>query len=122
MEKQSKVRAAMAKAGAVVTAKRAAFGGALLMAASSANAALPEVATQAFSTLASYVTEMLTSTWGNAHLDMGHRRANDGWLHRHQAIQERCKQSNVILTTALYTHWSTPPNGGVIFVRIINEY
>lgn len=66
MEKQSKVRAAMAKAGAVVTAKRAAFGGALLMAASSANAALPEVATQAFSTLANYVTEMLTSTWGIA--------------------------------------------------------
>ncbi|HHX8536076.1 TPA: major coat protein [Vibrio alginolyticus] len=66
MEKQSKVRAAMAKAGAVVTAKRAAFGGALLMAASSANAALPEEATQAFSTLASYVTEMLTSTWGIA--------------------------------------------------------
>ncbi|HCG6943385.1 TPA: hypothetical protein NJ333_000779 [Vibrio parahaemolyticus] len=66
MEKQSKVRAAMAKAGAVVTAKRAAFGGALLMAASSANAALPEVATQAFSTLASYVTEMLTSTWAIA--------------------------------------------------------
>ena len=66
MEKQSKVRAAMAKAGAVVTAKRAAFGGALLMAASSANAALPEVATQAFSTLGTYVTEMLTSTWGIA--------------------------------------------------------
>ncbi len=66
MEKQSKVRSAMAKAGAVVTAKRAAFGAALLMTASSANAALPQVATQAFSTLASYLTAMLTSPWGIA--------------------------------------------------------
>nr|WP_321460774.1 major coat protein [uncultured Vibrio sp.] len=66
MEKQSKVRAAMSKAGAVVTAKRAAIGGALLTAASGANAALPEVATSAFTELGSYVTDMLTSTWGIA--------------------------------------------------------
>ncbi|MFH0276595.1 major coat protein [Vibrio alginolyticus] len=66
MEKQSKVRAAMAKAGAVVTAKRATFGGALLMAASGAHAALPEQAAQAFTSLGTFVTDMLTSTWGIA--------------------------------------------------------
>ncbi|HAS6777587.1 TPA: hypothetical protein I7305_12955 [Vibrio parahaemolyticus] len=57
MEKQNKVRAAMAKAGAVVTAKRAASG---------AHAALPEQAAQAFTSLGTYVTDMLTSTWGIA--------------------------------------------------------
>ncbi|ALR95601.1 major coat protein [Vibrio alginolyticus] len=63
MEKQSKVRAAMAKSGAVVTAKRATFGGALLMAASGAHAALPEQAAQAFADLSTFVTDMLASTW-----------------------------------------------------------
>ncbi|MDF4806108.1 hypothetical protein P3586_34735 [Vibrio parahaemolyticus] len=56
----------MAKAGAVVTAKRAAFGGALLMAAAGAHAALPEQAAQACTSLGTFVTAMLTSTWGIA--------------------------------------------------------
>ena len=66
MEKQNKVRAALSKARAAVTDKRAVIAGALLTAGSSAHAALPQAAADAFTSLGTYVTDMLTSTWGIA--------------------------------------------------------